>query len=115
MYHIYLTQFPHIAPTAPTEDCVLTAPTGIEIENKTDDNSYEKYNISWDEPPCDVDSYTLYFTTEAIVQCQNMTLNRTTYTTGYHEGLKEIQMAAHLNDMTNCTEGMLSCNNYLII
>lgn len=93
-------QFPHIAST---EDCVLTAPTGIEIRNKTNHNSYEM--ISWDPPTCDVDFYTLYFTTIDREQCQNTTLNHTA-TEYRYDGLKEIQIVAHLNDMTNCSEGM---------
>ena len=69
------------------------------------------YSISWDPPSCDVDSYTLYFTTRAVVHCQNKTLGRDA--TAYDpNGLKEIQIAAHLHNMTNCSKGILSCNNH---
>ena len=84
----------------PTADCAFTAPTGIMAETN---------KVSWDAPPCDVDSYTLYFTTEAIVQCRNKTLQGNETNFSYDsEGLKEIQIAAHLNDMTNCSKGMFS-------
>ena len=84
----------------------------IDIENETiNDHNGVTYNISWDPPSCEVDFYTLYFTTQDISECQNETIRRDV--THYHYksfGLKEMQIAAHLNDMTNCTEGMLSCN-----
>ena len=84
----------------------------IKIENETiNDNNGVTYNISWDPPSCDVDDYTLYFTSQAIAECQNKTIHRDM--TDYHYksfGLKEIQIAAHLNGMTNCTKGMLFCN-----
>ena len=95
----------------------MTAPTEIEIENTTiPDNDGVSYNISWDPPSCDVDSYTLYFSTLATVLCQNLTIHRDA-TNYYFEsnGLREIQIAAHLNDKTNCSQGMLSCNNHLIL
>ena len=96
----------------------MTAPTEIEIENKTVKLNYNgfSYNISWDPPSCDVDNYTLYFTTRAKSDCQNITIHRDA-TDYYYEpiGLKEIQIAAHLNDKTNCSQGMLSCNNHLIL
>ena len=84
----------------------------IEIQNITIPNENGvSYNIFWDPPSCDVDFYTLYFTTQAEVHCQNMTIGRdkTDYLYGSN-GLNEIQIEAHLNDMTNCSKGMLSCN-----
>ena len=85
----------------------------IEIKNETiPDNNGVSYNITWDPPPCDVDFYILYFTTqEESHKCNMTSLERDA--TNYHydlNGLKEIQIAAHLNDMTNCSKGMLSCN-----
>ena len=89
----------------------------IDIENMTiPDNNGVSYNIFWDPPSCDVDSYSLFFTTQGILQCQNTTIHRDA--TDYHFesiGLREIQIAAHLNDKTNCSQGMLSCNNHLIL
>ena len=94
--------------------CVLTALTGIEIENETiPNNNGVLYNIFWDPPSCDVDSYTIYFTTQQIVhQCNVTSLDHDA--TNYHynsTGLNEIQIAAHLNDITSCSKGMLSCSN----
>lgn len=56
-----------------------------------------------------MESYTVYSINQGGT-CQNETIHgdETTYTVT--NGLKEIQIGAHRNDMTNCSQGMLSCN-----
>lgn len=94
-----------------TTDCsVLTAPTGIDI-NVTEANHNDMiFDISWNDAPCDVDNYTVHYADRGN-GCENDTVagNETTHTV--INGLTMIQIGAHRNGMTNCSQGMLSCNN----
>ena len=76
-----------------------------------DDNT----TISWDVPCRGVDSYTFYYDDGTGLLCQNTTLvgDATSYTS--QNELNEIQIAAHRNDITVCSQGMYSCTNPLIL
>ena len=91
----------HITVPYYTADC---APTGIRF-NKTAD-PYKK-DIFWDDAPCDVDNYTVYYN-DYLGLCQNKTVDGDTTTVLVSNGFEYIQVGAHLNDMTSCSQGMLS-------
>ena len=65
--------------------------------------------ISWEAPLCDVDFYTLYYTDKGGRNiCQNGTLEGHMISYTHINGLEEMQLAAHRNNMTECSQGMYS-------
>ena len=93
---------------ATTGCSVLTAPIWIAINsNIIDDESNIYSTISWDAPCGGVDSYTFYYD-DGVGVCFNKTLD-STITSHTVVNAYEIQIAAHRNDMTQCSQGMYSC------
>lgn len=61
-----------------------------------------------------MDNYTLHCIDQGGV-CRNITLGGDETMFNIQNGLKQIQVGAIRNNMTSCSQGMLSCNNPLII
>ena len=86
---------------------VLTAPILINVTKSSTDIDHDITTISWDAPCGGVDSYTFYHT-DASSACYNVTLNADATSFTLLNGVTEIQIAAHQNDMTTCSKGMNS-------
>ena len=91
----------------------FTTPTLSEDKNNTY-NSDILYTISWDAP-CEVDSYTFYYTNQRLSDCHNTTFNAN-MTSHTVENVNIVQIGAHRNERTvKCSLSKLFCNNPLIL
>ena len=98
---------------ATTECSVLTAPTWIDVTDVVESYDVIRTTISWDAPCGGVDFYTLYYNNVGG-ECDNKTLESNTTSHTFKDGY-EMQIVTHRNDMKECSPGMYSCNNPLVL